>query len=151
MESARLFIRDNCKIDRVQHAAASLDLRTLLNAKAIPYVLLALATVALAIKHFKDKQQRSIRSRSPDPEKPTDVNTFAEKRMKPTERPPGGMHQDTHNFSIAFANSAQYGFHPISNDQRHRLTLTGPSQTPSLCHTDPSVTGPTTSPWVCAA
>jgi hypothetical protein len=31
----------------------------------------------------------SIRSRSPDPEKPTDVTTYAARRMKPTERPPG--------------------------------------------------------------
>ena len=30
-----------------------------------------------------------FRSRSPDPEKPVDVTTFATKRMKPTERPPG--------------------------------------------------------------
>jgi hypothetical protein len=30
-----------------------------------------------------------MRSRSPDPEKPTDITTYAAKRMKPTERPPG--------------------------------------------------------------
>ena len=41
------------------------------------------------IRKSVPKATLSSRSRSPDPEKPTDVTTYAAKRMKPTERPPG--------------------------------------------------------------
>ena len=67
-----------------------MNMQQLLSVKAVPYVLLALAALALVVKYFQDKQHRSAaRPRSPDPEKPTDVNTFAEKRMKDSERKPG--------------------------------------------------------------
>ena len=90
MESAKVWTRDNCKMERLQHAASSMNMQQLLSVKAVPYVLLALAALTLLVKYFKDKQHRSVaRPRSPDPEKPTDVNTFAEKRMKDSERKPG--------------------------------------------------------------
>lgn len=49
------------------------------------------ATLYLVGRHMKNvsKATLSLRPRSPDPEKPTDVTTYATKRMKPTERPPG--------------------------------------------------------------
>ncbi|KAI7239206.1 glycosyltransferase family 22 protein [Hortaea werneckii] len=69
---------------------ASPERERLLSVKAVPYVLLALAALTLLVKYIKDKQHLSVaRPRSPDPEKPTDVNTFAEKRMKDSERKPG--------------------------------------------------------------
>ena len=89
-----LWARENCNMERVRQVAASANLERLLTVKAVPYALLALAAIALLVRYVKDKQAQPKawlkgRPRSPDPEKPTDVNTFAEKRMKPTERPPG--------------------------------------------------------------
>jgi hypothetical protein len=63
------------------------------NAHVILYgaVILAatLYVVGRQIRRNVPKATLSSRSRSPDPEKPTDVTTYAMKRMKPTERPPG--------------------------------------------------------------
>jgi hypothetical protein len=50
------------------------------------------ATLYLIGRQIRKNAQRAtllFRSRSPDPEKPTDLTTYAAKRMKPTERPPG--------------------------------------------------------------
>lgn len=49
----------------------------------------ALYLVGRQIRRSVPKATLSLRSRSPDPEKPTDITTYAAKRMKPTERPPG--------------------------------------------------------------
>lgn len=48
--------------------------------------------VGRQIRKDGPKASLSLRPRSPDPEKPTDVTTYAAKRMKPTERPPGSKH-----------------------------------------------------------
>jgi hypothetical protein len=45
--------------------------------------------VGRQIRKSGAKASLSIRSRSPDPEKPTDITTYAANRMKPTERLPG--------------------------------------------------------------
>jgi hypothetical protein len=45
--------------------------------------------VGRQIRKSDAKVSLLMRSRSPDPEKPTDITTYATKRMKPTERPPG--------------------------------------------------------------
>lgn len=96
MESAKLWVRDNCRVERLQRVAEDAGVEKLLTVKAVPYILLALAAVALLVKFVKDKQRQQpgtwllkSRPRSPDPEKPTDVNTFAATRMKATDRPPG--------------------------------------------------------------
>ncbi|RMZ12610.1 hypothetical protein D0860_02921 [Hortaea werneckii] len=90
MDSAKVWARENCKMERLQHAARSMNMQQLLSVKAVPYVLLGLASLTLIVKYFQDKQHRSaVRPRSPDPEKPTDVNTFAAKHMKDSERKPG--------------------------------------------------------------
>ncbi|TKA74083.1 hypothetical protein B0A55_05224 [Friedmanniomyces simplex] len=95
LEATKLWIRDNFGMERVQRLAESIGLKNMLSVKVVPYALLALALVALMVKFLNDKSERSrpwltSRPRSPDLEKkPTDVNTFAEKRMKPTNRPPG--------------------------------------------------------------
>jgi hypothetical protein len=54
-------------------------------------VLLAatLYVVGRQIRKSGAKASLLTRSRSPDPEKPTDITTYAAKRMKPTERPLG--------------------------------------------------------------
>ncbi|KAK6386555.1 hypothetical protein LTR65_008893 [Meristemomyces frigidus] len=94
MESAKLWVQVNCNVERLRHVAESAGMERLLTVKPVPYVLLALAAVSLLVKFIQGKQKRSrtwlkSRSRSPDPEKPTDVTTFAEKRMKATDRTPG--------------------------------------------------------------
>ena len=95
MDSAKVWARENYKMERLQQAASSVDLQQLLSVKAVPYVLLGLAALALLVKYFQDKQHRSAaRPRSPDPEKPTDVNTFAAKRMKDSERKPGSRYTE---------------------------------------------------------
>jgi hypothetical protein len=61
------------------------------------HVLLYGAVILVATLYLIGRQIRknapkatlSTRPRSPDPEKPTDVTTYAAKHMKPTERPPG--------------------------------------------------------------
>lgn len=97
MESAKLWVRDNCNMERMRHVVGSAGLESLLTVKAVPYALLALAAVTLLVKYFRETERRPgawlrSRSRSLDPEKPTDVTTFAEKRMKPTDRAPGSMY-----------------------------------------------------------
>lgn len=117
MESAKVWLRDNCKMERVQRVAESAGMQKLLSVRAVPYVLLAVAVVALLVKFVNDRQKRPRtwlkgRPRSPDPEKPTDMNTFAEKRMKASERPPGSMWPIEHNaWSLAANHYTQHG-HP---------------------------------------
>ncbi|KAK3643104.1 hypothetical protein LTR56_004943 [Elasticomyces elasticus] len=93
MESATQWIRDHGDVGRLREDfAESFAWEKIMSVKAVPYALLALAAVALLVKYVNDKSKRSrtSRPRTPDPEKKaTDVNTFAEKRMKPAERAPG--------------------------------------------------------------
>lgn len=162
METTKLWIRDSCRIERLQHAVESAGLERLLTVKAVPYLLLALAAVTLLVQFVRDKQRRQPRTwlksrpRSPDPEKPTDINTFAERRMKATDRPPGSMSSTrNHNqlYQVCRTDSLpyQHGRPYHSNVQPRLLTQTGPSPPPHPCPIDPSATGPTTSPWASAA
>ena len=91
-----LWVRENCNMERIRQAVESTDVENMLSIKAVPYALLTFAAITLLVKYIKDKQIRPTtwfngRPRSPDPEKPTDVNTFAEKRMKAADRPLGSM------------------------------------------------------------
>ena len=64
-----------------------------IDARLAIYGLFVLAAICyLATKHIRRhgaKSYLTLRPRSPDPEKPSDITNFAEKRMKPTEREPG--------------------------------------------------------------
>ncbi|KAK3672177.1 hypothetical protein LTR78_007930 [Recurvomyces mirabilis] len=87
MDSATTWIREQCNSEKMQQIS-----QHLLTVKAVPYLLLALAAILLAVKYIQDHTKRTqnpTRRRSPDPEKPTDVTTYATKRLKPTEREPG--------------------------------------------------------------
>ena len=87
MELTTDWLREQCNGNKMQQIS-----QNLLTVKAVPYLLLALAAVLLGIKYLQDqtkRKQTSTRSRSPDPEKPTDIATYASKRLKPTEREPG--------------------------------------------------------------
>ncbi|CAJ2511239.1 Uu.00g068640.m01.CDS01 [Anthostomella pinea] len=96
MESAKLWIRDNCNTQRLQRVFAEQHpvLQKAMSLKT-PWTALFIATCVLLVRYVGGKQRRrqrqpktktwwkSRRLRSPDPEKPpTDVNQFAEKRMK---------------------------------------------------------------------
>ncbi|KAK5138054.1 hypothetical protein LTR08_005852 [Meristemomyces frigidus] len=94
MEATKLWVRENCDLEGVRGVVASVGMERVVGVRAVPYVLLALAAVTLLVKFVRDNQARAKtwlqgRRPSPDLEKPTDLNTFVEKRMKPTERPPG--------------------------------------------------------------
>lgn len=93
MESAKLWVRDNCNMQRFRQVAEHPGVRKALSLKT-PWVVLFIATCVLLVRYTGARQKQAWkggRPRSPDPEKPTDLTTFAEKRMKPTERPPGSM------------------------------------------------------------
>lgn len=116
-------------MERLQHAASSMNMQQLLSVKAVPYVLLGLAALTLIVKYFQGKQHRSaVRPRSPDPEKPADVNTFAAKRMKDSERKPGSRYIEldviVNRLTTDFY--CQPGRPRTSNAPKHPLTLTGP-------------------------
>ncbi|KAK3110718.1 hypothetical protein LTR53_014710 [Teratosphaeriaceae sp. CCFEE 6253] len=95
MAITKAWIQERCNAGRIWHLAEHAGLEKMVTAKAVPYALLALAAIALLVKYFKDKSQHhqswlSPRPRTPDPEKkPTDLNTFAAQRMKPSDREPG--------------------------------------------------------------
>jgi hypothetical protein len=94
VEHGRLLIRNNYNAARTKMLVEDFRIEKVFNVKTVPYTLLALAGLVLLVKYFSQRSRRpktwlKSRPRSPDPEKPTDVNTFADKKMKPTERPPG--------------------------------------------------------------
>lgn len=64
-----------------------------IDAKLVIYGFFALVAICyLATKKIRrhgTKSYLTLRPRSPDPEKPSDITSFAERRMKPTEREPG--------------------------------------------------------------
>jgi len=83
-------------MERLQQVTESAGVEKMLTVKAVPYAVAILAAVVVVVKSLQNRRERpktwfKSRPRSPDPEKPTDLNTFAEKRMKATERPPGSM------------------------------------------------------------
>lgn len=101
MENIKVWIRDNCDVNKLKHLdleklKASATNRNLgaQDGKNAVYALLVLAVIILLVRAAIARKNASgsilLRPRSPDPEKPTDVTTYAEKRMKPAERPPGG-------------------------------------------------------------
>lgn len=107
--------------------------------------------VARQIRKTGPKASLSLRPRSPDPEKPTDVTTYAANRMKPTERPPGSKSHHCASSATDLTNS-QPGSRAISSDPKLHHTQTGLPQITNLAHTVLSATGPsTTSIWASAA
>ena len=88
MDSARLWIRDNCNVDRIKDLNDAHSVRELVQSKLGFYLgLTFLAFVFLiqrVITNLKSKSSSRTTSRSPDPEKP--VGT----RVKAPERPLGG-------------------------------------------------------------
>ena len=101
MEAASTWVRRNCRMDMLDDVWKKTGLDKLNEAINIQHVngshllcygvFVLVAALYIVGRHMKNvsKSTLSLRSRSPDPEKPTDVTTYAAKRMKPTERPPG--------------------------------------------------------------
>lgn len=98
------------------------------------HVLLYGAVIVAATLYLVGRQIRknalkatlSIRSRSPDPEKPTDVTTYAAKRMKPTERPPGSKSNPPSFCTAIHSNQTnQPGNQAPSSAQQLHHTQTG--------------------------
>ena len=102
MENAKIWIRDNCSLDKFKAIAehtANERLKGPDNVKVLAYAVLAIAgftylVYTLLSRRKHTKSYLKLRPRSPDPEKPTDVTSFAEKRMKPAERPPGSEYSN---------------------------------------------------------
>ena len=100
MDTSKSWIKRNCNMDRVMelsHYAESHELDAL---KTVLYSLLVFGLVVLLVRTAtqklsdwrKTKTYNRLPPRSPDPEKTTDVTSYAEKRMKPTDRAPGSKH-----------------------------------------------------------
>lgn len=102
MEATATWIQRHCDMDAIEDFGRRIGTDKVVNAMGIPHVdsahVVLYGAVVLAatlyligrqIRRNAPKATLSSRSRSPDPEKPTDVTTYAAKRMKPTERPPG--------------------------------------------------------------
>lgn len=94
MESVQHWIRDNCNEQKLQELRSKVDDVAVDITPAHIYIfLLATGVVYLVAKWTSKKQSTKswlkIRPRSPDPEKSSDVAQFAEKKMKPSDRPPG--------------------------------------------------------------
>jgi hypothetical protein len=102
MEAISTWIQRNFHMDRVEDFSKRIGTDKIIDAIGIDHVeslhLIVYGVVVLAatlyivgrqIRKSGAKASLSTRSRSPDPEKPTDITTYAAKRMKPTERPPG--------------------------------------------------------------
>lgn len=74
-------------VEKLQHVkAADVKVTGLFLASLVAWVYLGQALIRW---HKSNAPFPFMRPRSPDPEKSTDVDTFAEKRLKPTDRPPG--------------------------------------------------------------
>jgi hypothetical protein len=102
MEATTIWIQRHCNMDSIEDFGRKIGTDRVANAMSIQHVdsahvLLYGAVILTATLYLIGRQIRknapkatlSSRPRSPDPEKPTDVTTYAAKRMKPTERPPG--------------------------------------------------------------
>lgn len=102
MEATTTWLRRHCSMDTVEKFGKKMGTDKIVNAMGVQHVdgahiivygavilAAALYLVGRQIRRSVPKATMSLRSRSPDPEKPTDVTTYAAKRMKPTERPPG--------------------------------------------------------------
>lgn len=88
MEPAQLWIQENCNMQRAHELLQStknVELRTL---KAGVYFLLVGWALIVLVRKLSPRS-KLFRPRSPDPEKSTDITTYGEKRMKPTDRVPG--------------------------------------------------------------
>jgi hypothetical protein len=102
MEATSTWIQRNCHMETVEDFGKRMGTDKIINAIGLDHVdgthvivygaVILAATLYLVGRQIRKsgaKVSFSIRPRSPDPEKPTDVTTYAAKRMKPTERPPG--------------------------------------------------------------
>ncbi|KAK4498298.1 hypothetical protein PRZ48_010956 [Zasmidium cellare] len=94
MEAIKHWIDENLNKQRIEELRKTLEQNGIrITPLHVYFLLLATGVVYLAAKWLLRQQTTkswlNIRPRSPDPEKPTDVTSFAEKRMKPTSRPPG--------------------------------------------------------------
>lgn len=102
MEATSTWIKRNCRMDTVEAFGRKMGTDKLVDAIGVEHIdsahlvlygvvilTAALFLVGRQIRKNGPKATLSLRPRSPDPEKPTDLNTYTAKRMKPTERPPG--------------------------------------------------------------
>jgi hypothetical protein len=102
MEATTTWIQRHCNMDTIEDFGRKIGTDRIVNAMGIRHIdsahVVVYGAVVLAatlylvgrqIRKSVPKATLSSRSRSPDPEKPTDITTYAAKRMKPTERPPG--------------------------------------------------------------
>lgn len=75
------------------------------------------------------KSYLALRPRSPDPEKPSDVANFAEKRMKPTDREPGSKSSSRHVHATSHikshTNTPSPSMDTLTLDAAHRTSLPG--------------------------
>lgn len=102
MEATTTWIQHLCNMDSIEDLGKKIGTDKIVNAFGIQHVdsahiliygaVILAATLYLIARHIRkhaSKATPSSRSRSPDPEKPTDITAYAAKRMKPSERPPG--------------------------------------------------------------
>ena len=101
MEATTTWVQRNCNMNTIEDFGRRIGTDKIIDAMGIQHIdsahiiiygaVILAATLYLVgrqIRKSVPKATLSSRPRSPDPEKPTDVTTYA-KRMKPTERPPG--------------------------------------------------------------
>lgn len=90
MEPAKQWVKQNCSVEKV---IGNIKPSQLLEEKKLVFGLITLsASIYLLnaiITRFRRSRTGSVRPGTPDLEKPTDITSFAQKRMKPTDRAPG--------------------------------------------------------------
>lgn len=88
MDNARLWLRDNCNLEKLKNLKSVEDVKDVGQIKSYLYIGMAfLAIIYLiqrAITNFKSKTSSRTATRSPDPEKPSGT------KIKAPERPFGG-------------------------------------------------------------
>lgn len=102
MEATSTWIQRNCQMDTIEAFGKRMGVNKLVDAIGIEHIdsahlllysaVILTATIFLIGRQIRKNGPKAtllLRSRSADPEKPTDLNTYTAKRMKPTERPPG--------------------------------------------------------------
>lgn len=157
METAKRWLHDNCNGQKLQEwTEQSVEhVRPLLTPRNAYILIILFGVIYLAAKRLLTQNPKPhswlrIQPRSPDPEKKSaDINGFAEKRMKPTDRPPGSKYT-RRNPLIPLASTtpltptSKPGSPTPSPAPQRPPTRTGPYKPPNPSRTDPSATGPTT-------